>query len=61
MTWVGSTSFGTNSSIAYFIWWQCSEPIIEIGDGRLMGTQGTSVHGKLHSEFLGIPYMPNHL
>ena len=31
-------------------------PIIEIGDGKLMGSFKHSVSGKLHSAFLGIPF-----
>ena len=31
-------------------------PIIEIGDGKLMGEFKHSVSGKLHSAFLGIPF-----
>ena len=31
-------------------------PIIEIGDGKLMGSFQHSVSGKLHSAFLGIPF-----
>ena len=31
-------------------------PIIEIGDGRLMGTFAASVSGKVHAAFRGIPY-----
>ena len=33
-----------------------SGPIIEIGDGKLMGEFKHSVSGKLHSAFLGIPF-----
>ena len=33
-----------------------AEPIIEIGDGKLMGAFSTSAQGNLHSKFLGIPY-----
>ena len=31
-------------------------PILEIGDGKLMGEFKHSVSGKLHSAFLGIPF-----
>ena len=31
-------------------------PIIQIADGKLMGSFKHSVSGKLHSAFLGIPF-----
>ena len=47
--------------VALFSWVSLSvatedHPIIEIGDGRLMGTFAASVSGRVHSSFRGIPY-----